>query len=364
MLEYNDTSYALVLSDGNLSLSIGRVVSKPVLTGDKNGVAFTNISGDVKVEFSKNNFENVLQITPSTNAVDTYGMPSGTYQWQVCADGTCYQGDNIISDNVVTPQKFISDADGDMDVFFANANGVWEKGYAAEHQGNANWQGTKEQVILDGKNKIADVFTGSTDANVLVLSDDTNGDALFMDDIYTQFGSDASRLAQIDEIRAGFGNDIIDLTSAQFAYVGNGVKVYGGAGNDTIWANSGNNTLFGDAGNDCLVGADGDDIIIGGIGNDSMHGGGGNDTFCFGGNWGNDTIEQLEGGSVTLHFESGSMDNWNAETLTYSDGANSVIVSGVTEVKLVFGEPAPVAGAFLDAASEKIFEDKSKNMIA
>ena len=104
-------------------------------------------------------------------------------------------------------------------------------------------------------------------------------------------------------------------------------------------------------------------ISSGGAGNDSMHGGG-NDTFCFGANWGQDTVEQLAGGSVTLYFETGSEANWNQETLTYTDGANSVTVSGVTEVKLVFGEPAPVEGAFLDAASEKIFEDKSKGMIA
>jgi Ca2+-binding RTX toxin-like protein len=154
------------------------------------------------------------------------------------------------------------------------------------------------------------------------------------------------------------------LTSQQFAYVGNGVKVYGGAGNDTIWANSGNNTLFGDAGDDRLVGANGDDIITGGAGNDGMNGGGGNDTFCFGANFGNDTVEQLAGGSVTLHFETGSEANWNAETLTYSDGANSVKVSGIAEVTLVFGGTAPVEGAFLDGASEKIFEDKNKGMIA
>ena len=40
------------------------------------------------------------------------------------------------------------------------------------------------------------------------------------------------------------------------------------------------------------------------------------------------------------------------------------IYSGVTDVTLVFGGTAPVAGAFLDAASEKIFEDKNKGMIA
>ena len=339
------------------------IADKPVLTGDKNGVEFTNIPGNAKVEFSKDDFASVLAVDVDTNAVDTYGMPAGIFQWQVCANGTCLQGGNIASDNIVTPEEFVSDADGNIDVFFADTDGIWEKGYGAQHQGSGNWQGTRENVLLEGKNKIADVFTGSTDANILLLTDSDNGDALFIDDIYTAPG-DQVRLTQIDEIRAGAGNDTVDMTSQQFAYVGNGATIYGGAGDDTIWANSGNNTLFGDAGNDRLVGANGNDIITGGAGNDSMHGGGGDDIFCFGANWGNDTVEQLSDGSVTLHFETGSEANWDADTLTYTDGVNSVTVSGVTEVSLVFGGTAPVEGAFLDAASEKVFEDKSKNMIA
>ena len=184
-----------------------------------------------------------------------------------------------------------------------------------------------------------------------------------MDDIYSALGEEA-RLSRIDEIRAGAGNDIVDLTSQRYAYIGKNMTVYGGSGDDTIWANNGSNTLFGDAGNDRIVGASGNDFIIGGAGNDTLHGGGGEDTFFFGANFGNDTIEQLAGGSVTLHFETGSDANWNADTLTYTDGANSVTVSGVTDVTLVFGGTAPVDGVFADCASEKIFEDKNKGMIA
>ena len=155
------------------------------------------------------------------------------------------------------------------------------------------------------------------------------------------------------------------MTSQRFEYVGDAVKIYGGLGNDTIWSNNGRNTLFGDAGNDRIVGGAGNDVIVGGIGNDRLHGGGGDDTFCFGGNWGNDTVKQLAGGSVTLWFEEGSQNNWNAATLTYSDGSNSVTVSGVSNVTLKFGADASLPdGAFADAASEKIFEDKSKGMIA
>ncbi|MGI5871582.1 MAG: calcium-binding protein, partial [Bacillota bacterium] len=286
---------------------------------------------------------------------------------------------NITSQQVVTePQEFVSNADGNTDVFFANANGNWAAGYAAQHAGILNgWNGTGEQVTLTGKNKLADIFEGSDDANILVMSDAANGDALFMDDIYTALpgtiDEQQARIAQIDEIRAGVGDDIVDMTSQRFEYVGDGVKIYGGLGNDTIWANNGNNTLFGDAGNDRIVGGANNDVIIGGIGNDSLHGGGGNDIFCFGGDWGTDTIEQLDGGEITLWFESGSENNWNADTLTYTDGTNSVKVSGISadNISLKFGNDSSdlydelaISGCFDDAASEKIFEDKNKGMLA
>ena len=182
-----------------------------------------------------------------------------------------------------------------------------------------------------------------------------------------------ARIAQIDEIRAGLGDDIVDMTSQRFAYVGDGVRIYGGLGNDTIWANNGNNTLFGDAGNDRIVGGANNDVIAGGIGNDSMHGGGGSDIFCFGNNWGVDTVEQLAGGEITLWFESGSENNWNASTLTYTDGTNRVKVFGVSaeNITLKFGDDNSLrydelvkSGYFDDAASEKIFEDKNKGMLA
>lgn len=272
-----------------------------------------------------------------------------------------------ISSNLseIATQKISSDADGNMDLFFANANGTWIKGYAAEHHGILyGWDGTGERVSLKGKNQLSDIFAGSSDANILVMTDDANGDTLFMDDIYSVFGEQA-RIAQIDEIRAGAGDDVVDMTSQRYSYSGDGVKIYGGLGNDTIWSNNGSNILFGDAGNDRIVGGGDNDVIIGGSGNDSMHGGGGNDIFCFGGDWGIDTIEQLANGSVTLWFENGSVSNWDVATMTYSDGVNSVKVSGVDNVTLKFGNvDTAVAGAFLDVASEKIFEDKNKGMIA
>ena len=345
------------------------------LRGDSNGLSWDAIPGveSYIVEYSTDNFATVMAFETTGDKVDSIALPVGTYQWRVKAvdSESVNNGNNIASQNSFTePQEFVSNADGNTDVFFANANGKWGAGYAAQHAGILNgWSGTNEQVTLYGKNKLADIFEGSSDANILVMTDDTNGDALFVDDIYTALpgtvAEQQARIAQIDEIRAGLGDDIVDMTSQRFAYIGNGVKIYGGLGNDTIWSNNGNNTLFGDAGNDRIVGGANSDVIVGGSGNDFMHGGGGSDIFCFGVDWGTDTVEQLASGSVTLWFEKGSENNWDADTLTYTDGVNSVTVNGVADVTLRFGaDTSQPAGCFDNATSEKIFEDKNKGFLA
>jgi Ca2+-binding RTX toxin-like protein len=125
--------------------------------------------------------------------------------------------------------------------------------------------------------------------------------------------------------------------------------------------------------NDRIVGASGNDVIAGGTGNDSMHGGGGSDIFSFGGNWGVDTVEQLETGSVTLWFASGSETNRDDTSLTCTDGDNSVTVSGVKaeQIKLKFGDDGSAqfatlssSGAFADFSSQKIFEESGKGILA
>jgi len=362
---FNKRDYKVSNIGGELTLTVS--ASSPGLSGDAAGVSWKNLPGThFVVDYSTNDYTNTLRVGVAGSSLDTYGLPGGTYQWQVKeVNGEFIAGDDIVSDNTSAPQRYVSDDDRQTDLFFARAHGVWDAGYSAEHQGRlGTWNGTTERVSLAGKNKISDVFIASGDTNILVLTDDSNGDALFLDDVYTSFGKDAARIAHIDEIRAGAGDDIIDLTSQQFAYSGMGMNIYGGLGNDIIWGNTGSNKLFGNAGNDRIIGGTDNDEIIGGSGNDAMHGGGGNDVFCFGENWGNDTVEQLSGSSVTLWFENGSESNWNASTLTYSDGINSVKVSGVSDVTLKFGEAALPSGCFDDADSEKIFEDKNKGFLA
>ena len=348
------------------------------MSGGADGGHWDPVAGlkNYVVQYTKDNYKTVLNFSVSSNNISLYNVDSGQYKWRVgCYGSPEWTSGEVFSAVKKSTSKLLSAKQDEItDIFFGNANGIWGGGYAAKHIGSLDgWNGTEELIYLYGKNKIADVFNGSNDANILVLTDGTNGDALFVDDIYTSLG-DQARLSQIDEIRAGAGDDIVDMTSRRFEYVGAGVKIYGGNGNDTIWANRGSNTLFGDAGNDRLVGGTNNDVIVGGIGNDSMHGGGGEDLFCFGGDkWGIDTIEQLAGGKVTLWFAKGSISNWNASTLTYVDGKNSVNISGVSssDISLIFGDDnSPLydelsaIGCFVDITSEKIFEDKNRGMLA
>ena len=65
--------------------------------------------------------------------------------------------------------------------------------------------------------------------------------------------------------------------------------------------------------------------------------------------------------------------SWDASKLTYTDGTNSVKVSGVTadQVTLKFGDDGSdeykalaSAGAFFDATTERIFEEEGNGMHA
>ncbi len=255
---------------------------------------------------------------------------------------------------------------GMAEVMFARGTSVWGGQYVARHVGGG-WSGARPEVALAGRNVLEDIFIGSEDATLLLLTDDANGDAVFLEDVCSAFPDGvgvSARVAKIDEIRAGAGDDVVDLTSQRFSHVGDGMTVRGGLGDDVIWAAGGNSMLFGDAGDDWIVGSAGNDIIVGGIGDDRLHGGGGSDIFCFCADWGHDTVEQFASGAVTLWFAEGDESKWDNSSLTYADGDNSVTVTGVDSVTLLFGNADGrhasllAAGAFDAFTSERIFEER------
>ena len=96
-----------------------------------------------------------------------------------------------------------------------------------------------------------------------------------------------------------------------------------------------------------------------------------------------DTVEQLQGGSVTLWFNEGDISNWKEDTLTYTEGDNSVTVSGVGVeniiIKFSYGDNDPTLafldgevqygylegnGAFADYTIDKVFEGRNTGMLA
>jgi hypothetical protein len=106
-------------------------------------------------------------------------------------------------------------------------------------------------------------------------------------------------------IRAGWGDDIVDLAIATYAVpavdavrpVSVPARVDGGVGNDTVYGGNGNDFLYGYVGNDQLFGSNGADRLDGGRGRDRLHGGagddrlwGGPDNDTLGGDDGNDWI--------------------------------------------------------------------------
>ncbi|MBR6239831.1 MAG: AIDA repeat-containing protein [Lentisphaeria bacterium] len=395
--EYTETitvtangSYSFRATDAAGNTAISEIlfanikITAPVnLVGTADGLSWEYPAGAAMymVDLSTNDFGQVFRWLTDTTAQDLYELPGGTYQWRVKVfdDGEDWAvGEDFVSENEPGTAKVVrSNADGVDDIFFASANGTWSREYFAQHAGSLDeegWTGTGEFVSANGKGRIQNLFFGSSDPSILCLTDGENGDAIFLDDVYTELPEEiemnTARLLQIREIRAGAGDDIIDMTSQRFEYVGDGQTLCGGDGNDVIWANKGANWLFGDAGNDRITGASGNDVIAGGIGDDRLHGGGGNDVFTFCENWGSDTVKQLGTGTVTLWFNSGSIDNWDEETLTYSDGTNSVKVSGVSkeQIELKFGAGTTPddadqfaslsnTGAFEAFTTRKIFEE-------
>lgn len=330
-----------------------------------------------QVEYSKDNFNTSIAIVLTASQLQTYALSAGEYTWRYRAstDTEWTRGQTITSSHdSAVPKLFQGTQDTAPDVFFATPSEVWSKYFAACYCGTAD---NSQIVSIDGKNRFTGLFEGNTDANILYLTDTENGDAFFLDDQYTDLPQDLTeqraRVVQIHEIRSGKGDDLIDLSSEVFTDSASAMIIRGGSGNDIIWAGDGEYLLFGDEGEDCLAGSSGHDVIAGGSGNDTLLGGGGNDTFCFCENWGIDTVTQSQGGSVVLWFASGSSDKWNADTMTYSDGTNSVFVSGVSadSVFLIFGNDESedyarfaALGAFDSFTTDAVFEEEGKGITA
>ena len=339
--------------------------------------ASVGVTGYV-AELSTNDFTDLLRFAVSQPGIDFYNPANGNYSFRTRADiDTVFSdvAETTVTDAETGAVKFVSDDDGIADVFFAQSDDVWRSGYFACHVGTESWEGgTGESIALNGKNRIANVFRGSDDASILFLSDSDNGDALELDDIFTALPDGESdpvaRFSKIGEVRAGAGDDVVDLTSTKFT--ADGMIIRGGDGDDVLWGADGGDFIFGDSGNDRMAGGADDDVLCGGSGDDRMHGGGGSDIFTFAGNWGNDTVIQTADGDITLWFADLTAEdvsiNYSMGNTVIGHGDNSVTVANreIAEIGLRFGAAGYEAqfadldamGAFADYSSARIFENK------
>lgn len=107
--------------------------------------------------------------------------------------------------------------------------------------------------------------------------------------------------------------------------------------------------------------------------NNVFFGNGGDDLFLIGENWGNDKILQDEGGKVTVWFESGSIENWDPETMKYTEPGNTLLICGVSEdeITLKFGKDDSIEydnlagiGAFSENFENNIINRETLNLLA
>ncbi len=109
----------------------------------------------------------------------------------------------------------------------------------------------------------------------------------------------------VDTIYGNGGDDVIygyGPTGGGSSAVQN--TIYGGDGNDTLFAENGGDYLNGEAGDDDIRGHVGNDTIIGGLGNDVLDGSRGDDIYHFNYGDGNDVIEE-DRGTDKIVFGSG-----------------------------------------------------------
>lgn len=185
---------------------------------------------------------------------------------------------NILTANLGLSDFIDGDA-GDDEIFFIEDE-KWNNLLTDDSQINFSAWNIYSGDRFDVKNKIRsfDCFDGGEGFDTLNLTE--NDDALFLDDQSLSIFGAMPKFNNIEEILAGNGDDVIDMTSFNLSY-GN-IKIYGGNGDDILWSNSGDDKIFGEFGNDNIQGGTGDDYLDGGAGNDIIKGYDGDD-ICLGG---------------------------------------------------------------------------------
>ena len=120
---------------------------------------------------------------------------------------------------------------------------------------------------------------------------------------------------------AGDGGDVLQLAHNTITL--NNVELFGGQGDDILWANAGDDLLSGFLGEDILDGGPGHDRIFGGDDNDWLYGGDDNDTLN--GGTGSDLLSGDAGDDVLIY--SGDA-GWPTGFLAWNVGDPTKVING------------------------------------
>ena len=222
--------------------------------------------------------------------------------------------DHGVTINLATGYAFGGEATGDEFVSIENIAG---SDFDDELTGNA---ADNRLVGRDGN----DILNGGGGNDVLIGGD--GADMLIG-------GAGDRDVADYSASSAGVG---VNLTSGGFAGEANGDSysgveyVYGSGQADDITGDSAVNRLVGNGGNDHLFGMGGEDYLIGGAGNDVLNGGSGADVFIFGGNFGNDHIEDFEAGpgrTDRIWINDGSVTGWEMLQSLITDTTDGAMIN-------------------------------------
>lgn len=229
-------------------------------------------------------------------------------------------GDDYLSGAMGTDSLFGGSGN---DTFAYFADSTWSGGVHLNALGSSI--PFASTVNLDGKNRSFDTFHGDADESLAVnatgidtLLLTSGSDVLVISDILSPSSVlFTPRIAYIDIIEAGAGDDVVDFTGAASV----AVTINGGDGNDVLGGTNNADTLNGDAGNDRIFGAGGDDILAGGSGDDAYYYELGN---------GSDTITETSGTDSIVFGAGISMDDIvlsvNGSDLTLTIGAESITI--------------------------------------
>ena len=180
--------------------------------------------------------------------------------------------------------------------------------------------GTEDSINLAGKIRFGDVMDGGADVDTVELTD--GSDAFFLHDSFGGFHSSltlvedydsrlgTARIANIENINSGLGDDIVDLTSPDYSLAGQNITVDGGSGDDTLWGSDADETLKGGVG---------DDELFGGAGTNVLTGGAGADEFQFTKTSTNDTVKDfslIDGDTLKFFNKGGALFDRDSVSLT------------------------------------------------